>query len=80
MRLALTQLRPKLFDLWRDMPEGGKTIEVSHRRRIYKVTIKPTDQHVGAYKAKGIKRSDIKKTTCLKCGFIMINGICMQKH
>lgn len=48
--ISVSELRTKLFNVWQDIPEQGRKLEVYHRRKIYQVTIKPTDKNVQGYK------------------------------
>lgn len=82
--ITVTNLRPKFFDLWRDIPAKGKTIQVSNRRHIYELTIKPTGRMVEEpYKPRAakqrIKASQIDTSKCPDCGFLLVAGQCMNK-
>lgn len=82
--ISVTKLRPKFFDLWRDIPADGKTIKVTNRRHIYELTIKPTGEMLTTpYKKRApkvrIKASQLQRGKCPDCGFMLVSGVCMNK-
>lgn len=77
--ISLTKLRPALFDLWRDVPAEGKTIQVTNRRHIYDVTIKPTGKMLNKPYKQRVKASQLSRGKCPDCGFMLVSGVCMNK-
>lgn len=77
--ISVSALRLELFNLWKDIGTGKKLL-VYHRRKVYQVTIKPTDQKLPGYShTPKLKKQELKKATCSKCGFLEVNGICLAK-
>lgn len=76
--ISVSGLRLKIFDVWKDIPDKGKKIKVYHRRKVYRVTIKPLDEKLPGYQEVKLKKKELKKATCANCGFLEISGVCMN--
>lgn len=82
--MSLSQLRTNLFVTFALMRDSDATIEVYHRRKVYKLHIEHTNQKVTKrYKPRKDKKivpnSLIESVECPECGSLIVNGLCMNR-
>lgn len=84
MSMSLSQFRKHLFQSFALMRDTKVTIDVHHRRKVYKIHVEETGEKVKTpYKRKSPKNiiapSMISSKACEKCDSLLINGVCMNK-
>lgn len=84
--LSLTQFRKHLFSLFVVMKGTGSVFEVIHKGKVFEVSVKLTDKKPRYTRAKKIARAPrvlphrIDVDECPKCGYVLIQNICMNKR
>lgn len=81
--VSLSKFRAKLFPFFDIMKETGITVEVYHRRKIYELTIRPTNRRVTTpYRRRRGNKEGIDKVPyeVCECGELKVGGICMAKQ
>ncbi len=82
--LPLTEFRSKLYDYWKLVRDSSAVFEVTHHRRIYRVSIEDTGRYIQTpYRNKGIRKSVVPTAMvdtmpCSSCDSLMISGVCMN--
>lgn len=82
--MSLSGLRTNLFKTFELMRDARAEIRVYHRRKVYKLTIQETGEHVTTpYKNRGkssrVPEALIDTKPCLKCDSLLVNGLCLNK-
>lgn len=82
--MSLSQLRTNLFQTFALMKSTDLTVDVYHRRKVYRLHIEETGEKVQKkYKARArkaaISNALIDTEPCSECGSLIVNGLCMSK-
>jgi hypothetical protein len=83
--MSLSQFRLNMFQTFALMRDTGVTIEVYHRRKVYKLSIVPTNEKITRkYKPRKDKKiipnALIESKPCKECDSLLVNGLCMNQQ
>lgn len=81
--MSLSDLRKNLFQTFTLMRDANATIEVYHRRKVYRIHVEETGLKVQTpYRNKrrsySVPTAFIKSAPCELCDSLLVNGICMN--
>ena len=81
--MSLSELRTNLFQTFSLMKESHVEIDVYHRRKVYKLSITPTNEKIKTkYKIRKDKKiipnALINYKECEECESLLVNGICQN--
>lgn len=81
--MSLTQFRIKIFEIFKFMESHQATIEIYHRRKVYRIHIEETGEKIKLsynlkYGSEPIPIVLLEQKECPHCESILIAGICMN--